>query len=175
VGISFVTNNGGNCQRETSYQKKKKPPSFSNNNFLKSHRPYTEPPNTTRFCRGFNVVYYKKILSRTQRTTITKAKGKDLSTTSKQITRQDYVFQKQKHKNKKQKHEMYKTNVKADIYYVNICEHEYVKNMTRLWCKIMLKTNVEQIKGNERSYSYLYPFEDLAQRNLQGGFYVCIR
>jgi hypothetical protein len=37
-------------------------------------------------------------------------------------------------------------------------------NMTRgLWCKIMLKTDVEQIKGNEGSYSYLYPFGDLVQ------------
>jgi hypothetical protein len=77
-----------------SYQKEKKPPSFSNNNFLKSYRPYTKPPNTTRFFGGFNVVHYKRILSRTQRTTRTKAKGKGLSTTSKQKTRQDYVIQK---------------------------------------------------------------------------------
>jgi len=44
----------------------------------------------------------------------------------------------------KQEHEICKTNVKADIYYANICKHEYEKNMTRLWCKIVLKTNVEQ-------------------------------
>jgi hypothetical protein len=42
---------------------------------------------------------------------------------------------------------MCKTNMKTNIYYVNICKHEYEKNMTRLWCKIMLKTNVEQIWG----------------------------
>ncbi len=60
------------------------------------------------------------------------------------------------------------------IYYDNICKHEHEKNMTRLWCKIVLKTNVEQIKGNEGSYFYLYPFGDLAQRSFQGGFYVCI-
>jgi hypothetical protein len=35
-------------------------------------------------------------------------------------------------------------------------------NMTRLWCKIVFKTNVEQIEGNEGSYVYLYPFKDLA-------------
>jgi hypothetical protein len=44
---------------------------------------------------------------------------------------------------------MWKTNVEMDIYYVNICKHEFEKNMTRLWCKIALKTNVEQTKGNE--------------------------
>ncbi len=35
------------------------------------------------------------------------------------------------------------------------------KNMTRLWCKIMPKTNVEQIERNKGSYFYLYPFRDL--------------
>ncbi len=29
------------------------------------------------------------------------------------------------------------------IYYVNICKHEHEKNMTRLWCKIVPKTNVK--------------------------------
>jgi hypothetical protein len=38
----------------------------------------------------------------------------------------------------------------------------------------MLKIGVEQTEGNERSYSYLYPFEDLTQKNFQKGFYVCI-
>jgi hypothetical protein len=72
---------------------------------------------------------------------------------------------------------MCKTNVKTYFYYANICKHEYEKTMTRLWtriCKIVPKTNVEQIKGNEGSYFYLYPFEDFAQGNLQIGFYVCI-
>jgi hypothetical protein len=31
------------------------------------------------------------------------------------------------------------------------------------------KTNVEHTKGNEGSYSYLYPFGDLTQRSFQGG------
>ncbi len=31
------------------------------------------------------------------------------------------------------------------------------KHMTRLWCKIMPKTNVEHTEGNEWSYFYLYP------------------
>jgi hypothetical protein len=70
---------------------------------------------------------------------------------------------------------MCKTNMKINIYYVNICKHEHEKNMTRLWCKIMPKTNVEQIEGNEGSYSYLYPFGDLAQGNFQGGFYMWIK
>jgi len=70
---------------------------------------------------------------------------------------------------------MCKTNVKVDLYYVNICKHEHERTMTRLWCKIVFKTNVEQIERNERFYSYLYPFGDLAQRSFQGGFYVCIK
>jgi hypothetical protein len=70
---------------------------------------------------------------------------------------------------------MCKTNVKADIYYANICKHEHGKNTTKLWCKIMPKIDVEQIEGNERSYSYLYPFANLAQKSFQRGFYVCIK
>ncbi len=49
------------------------------------------------------------------------------------------------------------------------------KYMTRLWWKIVFKTNVEQTKANEGSYFYFYPFGDLAQENFQGGFYVCIK
>jgi hypothetical protein len=56
---------------------------------------------------------------------------------------------------------MCKTNVKTNLYYVNICKHEYKKNMTRLWCKIVFKTGVEQTKQNEGSYFYSYPFENL--------------
>ncbi len=48
---------------------------------------------------------------------------------------------------------MCKTNMEIDFYYANICKHEHEKNMTRLWCKIVSKTNVEQIEGNEGSYS----------------------
>jgi hypothetical protein len=58
---------------------------------------------------------------------------------------------------------MCKTNVKTNLYYANICKHEYEKNMTRLCYKIVPKTNIEQTKGNERSYSYLYPFGDLVR------------
>jgi hypothetical protein len=50
-----------------------------------------------------------------------------------------------------------------DFYYVNICKHEYEKNMTRLWSKIMPKINVKQTEGNEGFYFYLYPFGDLIQ------------
>jgi hypothetical protein len=38
---------------------------------------------------------------------------------------------------------MRKTNVEVNLYYVNICKHEHEKNMTRLWCKIVPKINVE--------------------------------
>jgi hypothetical protein len=64
--------------------------------------------------------------------------------------------------------------MKIDIYYDKICKHEHEKNMTRLWCKITPKTNVEHTKGNEGPYFYLYIFKDLAQGSFQGGFYVCI-
>jgi hypothetical protein len=37
--------------------------------------------------------------------------------------------------------------------------------MTRLWCKIVLKTSVEEIERNEGYYSYVYPFGDLIQGN----------
>ncbi len=62
-----------------------------------------------------------------------------------------------------------------NIYYANICKHEHEKNMTRLSCKIVFKTNVEQTKINERSYFYLYLFGNLAKGSFQGGFYVCIK
>jgi hypothetical protein len=42
-------------------------------------------------------------------------------------------------------------------------------------CNIVLKTNVEQIEGNEGSYFYLYPFQNLIQGSFQRGFYVCIK
>jgi hypothetical protein len=64
------------------------------------------------------------------------------------------------------------TNMKMDLYYTNIYKHE--KNMIRLWCKIVCKINVEQTKGNEGFYFYLYPFGDLAQGSFQRGFYVCM-
>jgi hypothetical protein len=70
---------------------------------------------------------------------------------------------------------MCKTNMKTNLYYVNICKHEHEKNMTRLWCKIMPRTDVEQTEGNEGSYAYLCPFGNLDQGNFQGGFYVCIK
>jgi hypothetical protein len=40
-------------------------------------------------------------------------------------------------------------------------------NMTRLWCKIVLKISLEQIEGNEGSYFYLYSFEDLLKEALK--------
>ncbi len=70
---------------------------------------------------------------------------------------------------------MCKTNMKTYLYYVNICKHEHERNITRLWCKIVLKINVEQTKGNEGSYFYFYPFRDLVQGKIQESFYVCIK
>jgi hypothetical protein len=45
---------------------------------------------------------------------------------------------------------MCKTNVKTNIYYVNIDKHE--KNITRLWCKIVFKISVKQIERNVSFY-----------------------
>jgi hypothetical protein len=70
---------------------------------------------------------------------------------------------------------MCKINVKTYLYYVNICKHEHEKNMTRLWCKIVFKTNAKHTEGNERSYFYLYPFGDLGQGSFPIKFYVCIK
>jgi hypothetical protein len=70
---------------------------------------------------------------------------------------------------------MCKTNMKMNIYYANICKHEQGRNMTWLWCKIVHKTNVENIERNERSYLYLYLFGDVTQGSFQIGFYVCIK
>jgi hypothetical protein len=83
-------------------------------------------------------------------------------------TTQDYMIQKQEHK-------MCTTNMKMDFYYANVYKHEHEKNLRRLLCKIMPKNCVTQTKRNEGSYSYLYPFGDLAQGSFQGGFYVCIK
>jgi len=66
-------------------------------------------------------------------------------------------------------------NTKTNIYFVNICKHEHGKNMIRLWCKVMPKTNVEQTEGNKGPIFYLYPFGDVAQRSFQEGLYVCIK
>jgi hypothetical protein len=58
---------------------------------------------------------------------------------------------------------MFKTNVKTNHYYVNICKHEHENNMTRVWCKITPNISVEHIEKNEEFYFYLFPFGDLAQ------------
>jgi hypothetical protein len=68
---------------------------------------------------------------------------------------------------------MCKTNVKTHLYYTNICKYEHENNMTRLWCKIVLKSGVEQIEGNEGFYFYLYPFGDLALRKLPNRL-ICV-
>jgi hypothetical protein len=85
------------------------------------------------------------------------------------------MIQKQEHKNQEQEHKMCKINMKTYFYYANICKHEHEKNMTRLCCKIVLKTNVEDAKGNERYYFYLYPFGYLGKGRFPRDFYVCIK
>jgi hypothetical protein len=60
-----------------------------------------------------------------------------------------------------------------NFYYANICKHEHENNMTRLWCKIVFMIHVEQIKGNQGFYFYLYRFGNLVQGSFQRGFNVC--
>ncbi len=69
------------------------------------------------------------------------------------------MIKKQTHWNIKQKHEICKINVKMDFYYANICKHEHERNMTRLWCKIVLKINVEQTKRMKGLTSIYTPLE----------------
>jgi hypothetical protein len=69
---------------------------------------------------------------------------------------------------------MCETNMATKFYYFGICKHEHEKNMTRLWCKIMPKINVEHTERNEGSHFYLFPFGNLVQKSFQRGFYVCI-
>jgi hypothetical protein len=68
---------------------------------------------------------------------------------------------------------MCKTNMGTYFYYVNINKHEYEKNMTRLWCKTVLKTIVKYIKGNEGSYFYFIPFWGPSFRKLSRRF-LCV-
>jgi len=49
---------------------------------------------------------------------------------------------------------MCKTDMKSDFHIVKIYKNEHGKNMTRLWCKIMTKIDVEGIERNEKSYLY---------------------
>ncbi len=54
----------------------------------------------------------------------------------------------QKHKGERQEHEVYKTKVKINFYYVKIRKHEHEKTKTRVWFEIVPSTNVEQIECN---------------------------
>ncbi len=43
---------------------------------------------------------------------------------------------------------MCKIKIQKYIYYDKVKKHKHEKNITKLWCKIVLQINVEQIKGN---------------------------
>jgi len=47
-------------------------------------------------------------------------------------------------------------NKRDFFYYIKICKHEHEKNMTRLWCKIMLKISVKKKKLNEKGRTSIY-------------------
>jgi hypothetical protein len=65
---------------------------------------------------------------------------------------------------------MCKTNVQTDLAYANMNIKE---NITRLWCKIVSKTGVEQTKRNEGTYFYLYPFGDFNPKKFPKMF-LCV-
>ncbi len=39
-------------------------------------------------------------------------------------------------------------NANTNLYYANVCKHEHENNLTSLWCKIVVKTDVERIEEN---------------------------
>jgi len=63
--------------------------------------------------------------------------------------------------------------VKIDIYFANICKCEHEKNMKRLWCKIVLKTNVKQNFENEGVLLLFIHFWGLKSRKLPTKF-LCV-
>jgi regulator of replication initiation timing len=58
--------------------------------------------------------------------------------------------------------------IQMELYSSDVLEKKKLRQ------EIIPKTNVEQIKGNGRSYPYLYPIRDLIQRKFHKGFHVCI-
>ncbi len=56
------------------------------------------------------------------------------------------MIQKQKHKNYKQEHDMWKTNLKKKIYYVNICKHECEKKWQSYGVRSCLKLVLNKLK-----------------------------
>ncbi len=50
---------------------------------------------------------------------------------------------------------MCKTNIKTNLYYVNICKHEHEKNMTRLWYKIMPILMLNKLK-KMKGFTFIY-------------------
>ncbi len=67
---------------------------------------------------------------------------------------------------------MCKTNMKMNFYYANICKYEHEKNMTRLWFKIVLTIDVEQIEGNERLTFIYTPLRTQFKETSKGAF-IC--
>jgi len=67
---------------------------------------------------------------------------------------------------------MCKTNVKMNFYYVSNCKHEHEKNMTRLWCKIVPKTNIEQTKRNE-GFTFIYTPLGPSSKNIYKKNFMC--
>jgi hypothetical protein len=80
---------------------------------------------------GGDMWYVGLVLSRIQKTTRVKVKGRSKSNfqTRNEIRSCDLKIEK---KNYEQQHEMCKRNVKMDIYYAKICKYEHENNMTIL-------------------------------------------
>ncbi len=61
---------------------------------------------------------------------------------------------------------MCKTNMKTYIYYVNICKYKYEKNMTRLWCKIILRLVLNKLK-EMKGFTSIYTLWEPSSRKLR--------
>jgi hypothetical protein len=60
---------------------------------------------------------------------------------------------------------MCKTMVNMKFYFNNIRKHEHKMKQTRLWCKIVPQTYVEQIKSNRKLFLFI-SFCEFSSRKL---------
>jgi hypothetical protein len=51
---------------------------------------------------------------------------------------------------------------KTKLYYDNVRKHKHEMKETRICCKVVSKTNDEQIKNNKIKNLYLHMFGDIA-------------
>ncbi len=70
------------------------------------------------------------------------------------------MIKKQKHKNKKQKDEMCKINVKTNLYFANICKHEHEitwQSYGARSCLRLMLNKLKKMKGFTPIYTIFGP------------------